>query len=68
MALRARSRMLLDAANKSETIISGEGGLRGFVQRVRERFTTGKLLRPDVADDVLRKPVSESKFRYPSPG
>lgn len=68
MALRARGRVLLDAANKSESVLSGEGGLRGFMHRVQERITTGKLLRPDVEDDVLRKPVAESKFRFPSPG
>jgi len=68
MALRTRSRVLLDAAGKGESVMSGEGGLRGFVERVKERVTTGKLLRPDVEDDVLRKPVSESHFRFPSPG
>ena len=62
------TRILLQSANKSEPILSGEGGLRGMMQRMRDRFGTGKLLRPDVEDDVLRKPVSESKFRYPSPG
>ncbi|KAI0567072.1 NADH:ubiquinone oxidoreductase subunit B14.5a [Gracilaria domingensis] len=35
---------------------------------MQARVRTGKILRPDVEDDVLRKPVSESKFRYPSPG
>lgn len=68
MALRTRSRVLLEAAKKSEVVASGEGGLRGFMERVRERVATGKLLRPDVEDDILRMPVSESKFRYPSPG
>lgn len=68
MALRARGRVLLDAANKGETVLIGEGGLRGFMHRVRERLATGKLLRPDVEDDVLRKPVGEAKFRFPSPG
>lgn len=68
MALRARGRVLLDAANKGETVLSGEGGLRGFMQRLRARVTTGKLLRPDVEEDVLRLPVTESKFRFPSPG
>lgn len=68
MALRSRARALYDVAGKSETVISGEGGLRGFMQRVRQRLQTGKILRPDVADDVLRKPVEESKYRFPSPG
>lgn len=68
MALRTRARVLLDAANKSESVMSGEGGLRGFIQRVQERLSTGKLLRPDVEDDVLRMPVSESNYRFPSPG
>ncbi|PXF47489.1 hypothetical protein BWQ96_02633 [Gracilariopsis chorda] len=68
MALRSRTAVLLNAANKSESVMSAEGGLRAFVQRLRERLSTGKILRPDVQDDVLRQPVSESKFRYPSPG
>lgn len=68
MALRSRAKVFLDTASKQESVISGEGGLRGFMQRVRERFITGKILRPDVEDDPLRKPVSESGFRFPSPG
>lgn len=68
MALRSRARIALDVASKTEGIISGEGGLRGFMQRLKARLTTGKLLRPDVEDDVLRMPVSESHFRFPSPG
>lgn len=68
MALRTRAKIVLDTASKSESVISGEGGLRGLMHRVRERFATGKLLRPDVEDDPLRKPVSESGFRFPSPG
>lgn len=67
MALRSRARILLDSAAKADGPIF-EGGLRGFMGRFRERFTTGKLLRPDVEDDILRKPVSEAAFRYPSPG
>lgn len=68
MALRARSHVLLQAASKPESVISGEGGFRGFLQRLGARLSTGKILRLDVADDILRKPVSESEFRYPSPG
>lgn len=68
MAFRSRALVVLETAGKAESVISGEGGLRGFMHRVRERFSTGKLLRPDVEDDVLRKPVTESKFRFPSPG
>lgn len=60
--------MLLKAAKNGDTVLTGEGGLRGFMQRLRERLSTGKLLRPDVEDDVLRIPVSEAKFRFPSPG
>lgn len=68
MALRSRGNMLLKAAKDGETVLSGEGGLRGFMHRVRERLSTGKLLRPDVEEDVLRIPVSESNYRFPSPG
>lgn len=69
MALRARSRTLLaKAAKEGEIVLSGEGGLRGFIERVRERLVTGKLLRPDVEEDVLRLPVEKSQFRFPSPG
>ncbi|CAN8070105.1 unnamed protein product [Agarophyton chilense] len=66
--LRSRATPLLAAAGKAESALSGEGGLRGFVQRMQARVRTGKILRPDVEDDVLRKPVSESNFRFPSPG
>lgn len=62
MFLRRGPRVLLAAANTG----SGESG--GIVERLRNRFATGKILRPDVADDVLRQPVEESKFRFPSPG
>lgn len=68
MALRTRGRILLNAAGKGESVLSGEGGLRGLMERIRERLSTGKLLRPDVEEDVLRRPVEESKFRFPSPG
>lgn len=68
MALRSRALVTLQSAAKSESVISGEGGLRGFMQRVRERLSTGKLLRPDLEEDVLRLPVAESKYRHPSPG
>jgi hypothetical protein len=40
----------------------------GFFKDIKKRVTTGKLLRPDVADDILRLPVDEAKFRFPSPG
>lgn len=61
MALRTTARL------NSAPLLSGEGGLRGLIQRITTRLSTGKILRPDVEDDVLRKPVSESQFRSPAP-
>ena len=69
MALRFyRRAFLAEAAKESESVLQGEGGFRGLMQRLRERFSTGKLLRPDVEEDVLRLPVEQSHFRFPSPG
>lgn len=67
MALRSVSRVLRDTAGKSESVLSGEGGLRGLMQRLGERLSSGKLLRADLEEDVLRLPVEKSQFRYPSP-
>lgn len=43
-------------------------GVIGFLASLKERLATGKLLRPDVADDVLRLPMEQSKYRTPAPG
>jgi len=61
MALRA-STMACAAASKPPT------GLIGVLASLKERLATGKLLRPDVADDVLRLPMEQSKYRTPAPG
>lgn len=61
MALRTRARVLLDAAKNGSSA-------PGILENVRKRVTTGKLLRPDVSDDILRQPVDQAKFRFPSPG
>jgi hypothetical protein len=63
MALRTTARTLLAAAGKD-----GAAPAAGLLQDIRKRVTTGKLLRPDVADDVLRQPVDEAKYRSPAPG
>lgn len=68
MAFRASVRPLLCAARGPEPLLGGEGGLRGFVERLKQRLSTGKFVRPDVQDDYLRKPVDEESFRFPSPG
>lgn len=58
MALRSTARLL-----KTDGVLHGEGGLRGLMQRVTERLSSGKLIRPDVADDMLRVPVEKSQYR-----
>lgn len=71
MALRSRARLVLDTMSKSDRAMSssiGEGGLRGLIHRVRETVLGGKFVRQDVGNDVLRRPVSETGFRMPSPG
>lgn len=68
MALRSGTRVLRAAAGKPYSVLSGEGGLRGLAQRVRERLASGKIVRPDVEDDVLRLPVEQSQYRSPAPG
>lgn len=68
MAFRSSLRPLLNAAREGEPLFSSKGGLRGFMERLKERLSTGKFVRPDVEDDVLRKPVDVSHFRSPSPG
>lgn len=40
----------------------------GLLQDIRKRVSTGKILRPDVEDDILRQPVETAKYRFPSPG
>lgn len=72
-ALRSRARVILDAASKCDRAAmssssGGEGGLRGLVHRVRKTVLGGKFIRDDVGNDVLRRPVSETGFRMPSPG
>lgn len=61
MALRSSFRLLSSAGTKSVPP-------PGVASSIRERLATGKLLRPDVADDILRKPVDEAKYRSPAPG
>lgn len=68
MALRSRARAfgaLLADAGKGDAASAAAPGL---LQDIRKRVTTGKLLRPDVEDDILRQPVEKAKYRYPSPG
>lgn len=67
MALRSTARVL-SSSGKPGGFLVGEGGLRGLMQRVRERILTGKILRPDVEDDVLRLPVEQSGYRAAAPG
>lgn len=64
MALRASARVLREAAGKSGGSVPG-GGL---LQDIRKRISTQKFLRPDVEDDILRQPVDQAKYRFPSPG
>jgi hypothetical protein len=61
MAFRATASVL--RAAKKESVAPPS-----FLQSLRKRVTTGKLLRPDVEDDILRQPVDKSLYRFPSPG
>ena len=68
MAFRGQISPLLSATRSRQPLLGGKGGLRGFLERLSLRLSTGKLLRPDVSDDILRRPVEEERFRFPSPG
>lgn len=64
MALRVSARVLREAAGKS----GGSAPAGGLLQDIRKRISTQKFLRPDVEDDILRQPVDQAKYRFPSPG
>lgn len=61
MALRGTAAVRAAAARPPSGVI-------GFLASLKERLASGKLLRPDVADDVLRLPMEQSKYRTPAPG
>mmetsp|Transcript_6165 Transcript_6165/g.13161 ORF Transcript_6165/g.13161 Transcript_6165/m.13161 type:complete len:138 (+) Transcript_6165:64-477(+) len=65
-ALRA-GRVLRCAKEGGDGAAAFSGGLRGWMERAKVILSTGKLLRQDVADDNLRVPVKDLKYRFPSP-